>query len=134
MTPNWLKPIEPELGDDIDFILNCVEDMDETLKEECFEVFKRAVVLRNFVSKEDAGIFVARRFPMFSSYLHKEWQNRNKEAEDMEFRKMIEEYGKLQLVVDEETETRDKEVKQQERQIMNRIRTEIESKEEGELL
>jgi len=133
MIPSWLKPIENDLGDDIDFIINCVDDMDETLKEECFEVFKRAVVLRNLATEEDSGIFVARRFPMFLDYLHSEWKTRNQDHEDMEFRKMIQEYGKLQLVVDDETKVREKEVIKQEKQIMTRIRSEIESKKEVEL-
>ena len=132
MIPDWVLPAKSELGDDIDFIVNCVPGIDDELKKECFEVFKRAVVILDFCSENDSGVFVCRSFEMFHDFLHSEWSERGPEAEDTEFREMMNSYGMTQRKVDEETESRKEEVNQQEKEIMNRIRSDIElSKKES---
>ena len=34
MIPDWVLPAKSELGDDIDFIVNCVPGIDDELKKE----------------------------------------------------------------------------------------------------
>ena len=129
MIPKWVQPIQKELGDDIDFIINCAPGIDDSLRKECFEVYKKAVVLAGFTSKENAGVFVCRRFEMFHDYLHKSWVKRDSDPDDSEFRDLINDYGMNQRVVNEETASRKKEVDDQEKEIMSRIRSDIEKSE-----
>ena len=131
MIPKWVQPIQKELGDDIDFITNCAPGIDESLRKECFEVYKKAVVLCDLTSKENAGVYVSRRFEMFHDYLHKSWVERDSNPDDNEFRDLVNDYGMNQRSVQSETESRKKEVEDQEKKIMNRIRSDVERSKEG---
>ena len=126
MTPKWIQSIQGQLGDEVDFITNCVPGIDDELKKECFEVYKKAVVLAGLTNTENAGVYVCRRFEMFHEFLQSEWVERDSNPDDAEFRDMINEYGMTQRVAGKETSARKEEVKTQEKKIMDRIREDSE--------
>jgi|ETNmetMinimDraft_26_1059896.scaffolds.fasta_scaffold305130_1 hypothetical protein len=116
--------------DELEYATNAYDGMEEALKKDCFEVFKKAVIKLNMCNKEFAGIYVSRKFSMFSNYMHEEWSKVHTNADDIEFRTMLSEYTSVVTAVDVEGEERKQYVKKQEEGIMERIKEEYDSTEE----
>tara|TARA_Y100000034_G_scaffold136548_1_gene213762 strand:- start:2508 stop:2915 length:408 start_codon:yes stop_codon:yes gene_type:complete len=131
LAPGYVEHFREVLDEEeIEFAIGAFDGMEDALKIDCFEVFKKAVTRLNMVNEEFAGIYVSRKFSMFSSYIHQEWLKVHTKSDDIEFRAMLAEYGEVVNAVGKESEERKQYVQRQEEKIMERIKEDYETSEE----
>ena len=111
LVPGYVEYFKEVLNEDeLEYAVNAYDGMEEILKKECFEIFKKAVTRLNMVNEGFAGIYVSRKFSMFNSYKHEEWLKVHTQADDIEFRAMLAEYGAVVNAVGRESEERKQDV------------------------